>query len=128
MLRVRRWTGVSPLGVSGIVFSNFWARQYSIAAQKNTKTYQLVEHTLVQPPLLGPAVPELLVVVLKALPVGAELVEAVVVDVLDPAGVSVREITLRGQAYTLAAQRVTLRPSFMHSSSPRPLASVLHIM
>ena len=31
-------------------------------------------------------------------------------------------------SYTLAAHLVTLRPSFMHSSSPRPLASVLHIM
>jgi hypothetical protein len=31
-------------------------------------------------------------------------------------------------SHTLAAQRVTLRPSFMHSSSPRPLLSVLHIM
>jgi hypothetical protein len=26
MLRVRRWTGVSPFGASGIVFSNFWRR------------------------------------------------------------------------------------------------------
>ena len=30
--------------------------------------------------------------------------------------------------YTLAAHLVTLRPSFMQSNSPRPLASVLHIM
>ena len=33
-----------------------------------------------------------------------------------------------GWTYTLAAHLVTLRPSFMHSVSPRPLASVLHIM
>lgn len=30
--------------------------------------------------------------------------------------------------YTLWAQRVTRRPSFMHSNSPRPGLSVLHCM
>ena len=34
----------------------------------------------------------------------------------------------RCSTHTLAAHLVTLRPSFMHSNSPRPLASVLHIM
>lgn len=48
-------------------------------------TYQLVEHTLVQPPLLRPAVPELLVVVLEALPMATELVKALLVDVADAA-------------------------------------------
>lgn len=47
-------------------------------------TYQLVKHTLVQRPLVCPAVPQLLVVVLQALPMAAELLQAVVVDVLDP--------------------------------------------
>jgi hypothetical protein len=48
-----------------------------------TDTYQLLENALVQPPLFRPAVPELLVVVLKALPVGSELRETVLVDVFD---------------------------------------------
>lgn len=48
-------------------------------------TDQLLEHTAVQPPLLRPAVPKLLVVVLKALPVCPELGEAALVDVLDSA-------------------------------------------
>lgn len=52
---------------------------------KIDETYQLVKHALVQPPLLRPAVPELLVVVLEALPVGAELVKALLVDVADAA-------------------------------------------
>ena len=47
--------------------------------------FQLVKHTLVQLALFRPAVPELLVVVLKTLPVGAELTQAVLVDVLDNA-------------------------------------------
>lgn len=35
---------------------------------------------------------------------------------------------LVGDAYTLAAHRVTFRPSFMQSSSPLPFASCLHTM
>jgi hypothetical protein len=45
-------------------------------------TYQLVEDTLVEGPLLSSAVPELLVVVLQTLPVLAELLVAVCVDVV----------------------------------------------
>lgn len=92
-------------------------------------THQLLENALVQPPLFRPAVPELLVVVLQTLPVGPELGEAVLVDVLDTAIlVSLAPSLESWCSYTLAAQRVTLRPSFMQSSSPRPPDSVLHIM
>ena len=47
-------------------------------------TYQVVKHTLVQWPLPLPALPELLVAVVQALPVLAELSQAVLVDVLQP--------------------------------------------
>lgn len=47
------------------------------------RSYQLVKHALVQLPLFRPAIPELLVVALQALPMSTELLEAVLVDVLD---------------------------------------------
>ena len=47
-------------------------------------TYQVVEHTLVQRPLPLPALPQLLVAVVQAFPVLAELSQAVLVDVLQP--------------------------------------------
>ena len=47
-------------------------------------TYQVLVDALVQLPLLGPALPELLVPVLKARPVPPELLQAVRVDVLEP--------------------------------------------
>jgi hypothetical protein len=47
-------------------------------------TYQVVEHTLVQRPLPFPALPQLLVAVVQAFPVLAELSQAVLVDVLQP--------------------------------------------
>lgn len=46
-------------------------------------THQVFEDTLVQLPLGGPALPQLLVVVFEALPVGAELLQAGLVDVLE---------------------------------------------
>lgn len=49
-------------------------------------TYQVLVDTLVELPLILAALPQLVVVVVKALPVLAELVEAVLVDVLDDAG------------------------------------------
>lgn len=86
MFFVRRWTGVSPLGVSGIFFSKFCESQHARTCLAGIlKTHQLLEYALVQPPLLRPAVPELLVVVLQTLPVGSELGEAVLVDVFDTA-------------------------------------------
>lgn len=51
---------------------------------KSERTHQVVKNTLVQQTLGLAALPELLVVVLKALPVVAELVEAVLVEVLQP--------------------------------------------
>lgn len=72
-----------------------------------------------------------MVVVLETFPVGLELVEAVGVDVLD--AVTGQYLLLDPKVnhkatYTLAAQRVTFRPSFKQSISPRPLASSLHFM
>lgn len=46
-------------------------------------TYQVVKDTLVELPLGWAALPKLLVVVIKARPVFAELRETVLVDVLD---------------------------------------------
>ena len=46
-------------------------------------THQVLVDTLVQLPLIGAALPQLLVVVLEALPVGAELLETGLVDVLE---------------------------------------------
>ena len=47
-------------------------------------TYQVVEHALVERPLELPALPQLLVVVVEALPVLAELGQAVLVHVIQP--------------------------------------------
>jgi hypothetical protein len=44
--------------------------------------YQVLVYTSVQLPLSRPALPQLLVVVFEALPVGTELLEAGLVDVL----------------------------------------------
>lgn len=105
-------------------------------------TYQVVEHTLVQRPLPFPALPQLLVAVVQALPVLAELSQAVLVDILQP-DFQVRKSSLLlhflsysspihlgtpGYTYTLAAHLVTLRPSLKQSNSPLPFASVLHFM
>jgi hypothetical protein len=105
-------------------------------------TYQVVENALVQRPLELPALPKLLVVVVEALPVLAELCQAVLVDVLQPV-LQVRSSSLlrtfphpifawsaqaSGYTYTLVAHLVTLRPSLRQSNSPRPFASVLHFM
>lgn len=49
--------------------------------------YQVVVNTLVELPLSRAALPKLLVAVVKALPVLAELGQAVCVDVLDPRGI-----------------------------------------
>ena len=46
--------------------------------------YQVVEHALVEGPLELPALPQLLVVVVEALPVLAELCQAVLVHVVQP--------------------------------------------
>lgn len=52
-------------------------------------TYQVVEYTFVQAPLSWPALPQLLVVVVQALVMGAELLKAGLVDIFDTAvGVS----------------------------------------
>jgi hypothetical protein len=59
-------------------------------------THQVLIDTLVQLPLGGPALPELLVVVFEALPVGAELLEAGLVDVLEAGRVSACVCRSRG--------------------------------
>jgi hypothetical protein len=57
-------------------------------------TYQVVKHTLVQRPLPFPALPELLVAVVQALPVLAELGQAVLVDVLQPDFLSQKKLVI----------------------------------
>lgn len=58
-----------------------------------TSTYQVVEHTLVQLPLIWSALPKLLVVVLQARPVLSELRKAVLIYILDPIRTVSREQT-----------------------------------
>lgn len=125
----------------------FWAGDSGV-------TYQVLVDALVEPPLLGAALPQLLVAVLEAEPVPAELVQAVRVDILDPILAKLARTilpsahhsipppdTLRNPpssqtrykengdgTYTLEAHLVTLLPSFKHSISPRPPDSVLHCM
>jgi hypothetical protein len=53
------------------------------------RTYKVVKDAFVQIELVGPALPQLLVVVVQAGPVFAELVQAVLVDVGDAAEESV---------------------------------------
>lgn len=118
-------------------------------------TNNLVKNTLVQHALGAATLPELVVLRLETVPVVAELVQAVLVDIFEPAGTSVISAVLvpsppssphgrdcRGgdaipsatirpdmmRAYTLVAHLVTFLPSLRHSNSPRPLASSLHIM
>ena len=47
------------------------------------ETYKVVEYTLVQLPLCRSALPELLVVVVQALPMLTELLQTVLVNILD---------------------------------------------
>lgn len=95
-------------------------------------SYQFVEDAVVELHLGPAAFPELVVVVLETLPVGLELIQAVGVDVLDAVKRSASSPRMSDKleiaTYTLAAQRVTFRPSFKQSISPRPLASSLHFM
>src|SRR5689334_22205139 len=100
------------------------------------ETHQVVVDTLVELPLGGAALPQLLVVVFEALPVGAELLEAGLVDVLESVAQSVpigppfpnpkipihprKKHRIGKGTYTLRAHRVTRRPSFRHSNSPLP--------
>ena len=90
-------------------------RLVQIEKQRND-TYQLVEYAAVQPPLLGPAVPELVVLVVQALPVSPELVQAVVVEVLD----AIRKVSLVFACTQWSGKRRTRSP---HSGSPCGLPS-----
>ena len=116
------------------------------------ETYHVVKNALVQLPFSRAALPQLVVAVVQAFPVFSELCQAVCVDVLKPihpSGSAPRQLfqprlvfqhrseenaycqngwKVEERTYTLWAQRVTLRPSFMHSNSPRPGFSVLHCM
>lgn len=63
---------------------------------------QAVEDALVQRPLGGAAVPELLVVVIEALPVVAELGQAVLVDVVD----TVKNVSASGSPCSLVRRSI----------------------
>lgn len=67
------------------------------------RTYQVVKDTLVELPFGLAALPQLVVVVVKALPVLAELLEAVLVDILDAVSTHVSRIGLCGR-WVLVAQ------------------------
>lgn len=53
------------------------------AVERDWATHQVVEYAFVQAPLSWPALPQLLVVVVQALVMGAELLKAGFVDVFD---------------------------------------------
>lgn len=53
------------------------------AAERDWATHQIVEYAFVQAPLSWPALPQLLVVVVQALVMGAELLKAGFIDVFD---------------------------------------------
>jgi len=52
-------------------------------------TYRVLENTLVQLPLGRSALPQLVVVIVEALPVGTELLQAGLVDIVDSTRVPV---------------------------------------
>ena len=60
--------------------------QHGILGSSGVWSYQVVKDTFVKLELVGPALPELLVVVIKAGPVFTEFGEAVCVDVFEPVG------------------------------------------
>lgn len=150
----RSSTGTTLEGWSGIFFSSFCRGVRCVQERfEDWAAYHVVKDTLVELPLGRAALPQLVVVVVEALPVLAELGEAVGVDVLDAVSVFISSCMRRsgcrlsrcmgshgtgcaahqdaigtGSTYTLWAQRVTRRPSFMQSNSPRPGFSVLHCM
>lgn len=68
--------------------------------------YQILVNTLVELPLGGAALPELVVVVVEALPVGAELLQAGLVDVVDDAPGAAGDAAALLQALKLALARV----------------------
>lgn len=98
------------------------------------ETHQLLKNTTIHLHLGLSAFPQILVVVLEAFPMGVELLQAVGVDIFDPAPISPsppqpQPLHSGGKkTYTVAAQRVTFLPSFIHSNSPRPFASLLHFI
>lgn len=76
---LRKWTGIPD--ASGIVFSSFYKQRKLVSTglrasdkQRDESTHQVVEDTVVERPFLGSALPQLVVVGVKTLPVGAELV------------------------------------------------------
>lgn len=70
------------------------------------ETYQVLKDTLVQLPLRRSALPQLVVVVLQASPVAAELLEARLVDVVDNAAGAARDPPSLLQTLELALARV----------------------
>ena len=92
--------------------------------------------------------PHLVIIIVQALPMGPELLEAILVDVVDPVISSqsavysknfpgliapplLRPSIFQAQGistHTLAAHLVAFLPSRMHSISPFPCACVLHTM
>ena len=59
-------------------------------------TYRVLENTLVQLPLGRSALPQLVVVIVEALPVGTELFQTGLVDIVDAVRVPVVSIHARG--------------------------------
>ncbi len=135
--------------------------------REKAQAHQLIEHASIELHLAPPALPQLLVILVQALPMLPERLEAVLVDIVQPrikkpslisppqlprnpplrslltppllhprpAKHSTHPPTHTQQnppqkkpTHTLAAHRVTFRPSRIHSSSPFPCASVLHTM
>jgi hypothetical protein len=54
-----------------------------IVSIRDKNLYNLLEDTSIQYPLLSPALRQLMVVIFQAVPVGSEVVEAVISNILD---------------------------------------------
>jgi len=67
-----------------------------------TETHQLIKHTRVQRPLPPPTLPQLLVVVVQALPMRAELLQARLVHVIQHARGAAGDLATLAQAICLA--------------------------
>jgi hypothetical protein len=80
----RKWTGISPFGASGMTFSRP-CKGSAISVGMERQSYNLLEYTSVQQPFGSPALPHMMVVVIETIPVMLEFLQAILVDIFQPA-------------------------------------------
>lgn len=83
---------------------------YKRLIEKSWATYQVVEYAFVQAPLCWPALPQLLVVVVQALIMGAELLKAGLVDIFDTAVEVSNQAPCKACNYQVPVSRLTRVP------------------